>query len=88
MELKACSRCKVYRLSSEYCGSKFSKDGLYWICNRCINESYMRRQKKVKCKCGKEVNESYLSTHIHKNLHMRYLKNIFNYECMQPIAGN
>ena len=82
MESKACSRCKIGRLSSEYCKNKYVKDGLHWVCNKCLNEIYARRQKKIKCECGKEVNESYLNKHIHTGLHLRSLQN------MQPIAVN
>ena len=76
MEAKTCSRCKNDKLYNEYCRNKHGKDGLHWVCNKCLNELYIRKQKKVKCQCGKEVNESHLSKHIHTGLHMRNLENI------------
>ena len=82
MESKTCSRCKIERLLSEYCKNKNGKDDLHWVCKKCLNQIYARRQKKIKCQCGKEVNESYLSKHIKTGLHMRNLQNI------QPIAVN
>ncbi len=88
MELKACSRCKIYRLPSEYSGNKYGKDGLHWVCSRCLNEIYVRRQKKVKCECGNAVSESYLNKHIHTGLHLRNLQNRVSYEYMKSIAVN
>ena len=79
MESKTCSRCKIDRLYSEYCRNKYAKNGLHWVCKKCLNEIYMKRQKKVKCQFGKEVNESRLSKHIHTGLHMRNLENIVSH---------
>jgi hypothetical protein len=89
MELKACSRCKFERLSNEYCRNKYGKDCLHWVCNKCLNELYMSRKKKVQCECGNEVNESYLNKHIQTDLHMRNLQNMLSkvsHEYMQSIV--
>lgn len=88
MKLKTCYRCKVDRLPSEYCGHKYTTDGLHWVCNRCLSELYVRRQRKVECRCGKKINESYLNKHIHTGLHSKNLQNIEFHEYMQPTAAN
>jgi hypothetical protein len=70
---KICVKCKEYRLLTDYCKNKYGIDGLFWVCNYCQKEYYLKYIKPVRCECGRMINEKYLQKHLKSDIRKKYL---------------
>lgn len=72
-----CDYCKLEK-NDFYFTSKFKKKCIE--CHRNIMKEYYKNKKhiKVKCECGKEVDEKWLEKHHKTNFHSRELNRLAN----------
>jgi hypothetical protein len=76
INMKCCSKCKNIKSINEFFKNRCFDDGYANQCKNCKNSKPNIFHSKLKCECGKTIQNFYLKYHLQTNVHLKYIKEI------------